>query len=391
MPLYEYQAYTLQGKATNGVIDAPSRTLAYERVREKGLFPAHIEEEKTTGAGGRTSPENLSFALIQLGTLLRAGVPLTQSIDSLVSQLPDRTLQRAFARVRVHLAEGTTFANALSEANVFGPLLPRLVAAGETVGTLDILLEEYAHFIERSQEFRNKVTGAMVYPAVILLASLGLVIFMLTHVAPTLIRIYSSFKVALPMPTRIILFLGNFFTSGGIFIAIGIALALLAWFRGVTPLVRNRIMISLPVIGQLHIWTQVSRWARTIALLHKGGVPLVRALQSAREVVESPVLAQELATVEKKVERGEALGTALRAIALMPPLVTQMAETGEKSGELEALLTAAALFFEKETDRKLQIFLRLLEPAMILIMGGIVGFVVMSVLLPIFQLNRLIH
>jgi general secretion pathway protein F len=390
VPLYEYQAYNLQGKATQGLIDAPSRSLAYERVRQQGMFPSRIEEERAAGVG-RPSAESLSFALVQLSTLLRAGIPLTQSIDSLVSQLPDRTLQRAFSRVRVRLQEGSTFADALNEAKVFGPLLPRLVAAGESVGTLDTLLEEYAGFIERSQEFRNKVTGAMVYPAVILLASLGLVVFMLTHVAPTLIRIYSSFKVALPLPTRIILALGSFITHGGLIILIVAVLAAMAWLRGVSPLIRNGALLRVPFLGQLHLWSQVSRWCRTVALLHKGGVPLVRGLISAREVVESAVLASQLESVEKKVERGESLGAALRQVPLMPPLVCQMAETGEKSGELEGLLTAAAIFFEKESDRRLQVFLKLLEPAMILIMGLIVGFVVVSVLLPIFQLNRLIH
>lgn len=391
MPLYEYQAYTSQGKPANGLVDAPSKSLAYERVRNQGLFPSRLEEERSAGAGGKTSPESLAFALIQLSTLLRAGIPLTAAIDSLVGQLPDRTLQRAFSRVRVRLQEGASFAEALGEAQVFGPLLPRLMAAGESVGNLDMLLEEYAGFIERAQEFRGKVTGAMVYPAVILAASLGLVLFMLTHVAPTLIRIYTSFKVQLPLPTRIILFLGSTLTNGGIIIVIVGILAALAWWRGLSPVTKSRVMLKIPYLGQLQLWTQVARWARTVALLHKGGVPLVRTLGSAREVVESAVLAQQLEPVEKKVERGESLAAALRQVPLMPPLVCQMAETGEKSGELDGLLTAAAVFFEKEADRKLAMFVKLLEPAMILLMGLIVAFVVVSVLLPIFQLNRLIR
>lgn len=391
MPLYEYQAYTAQGKPANGLIDAPSRALAYERVRGQGLFPARIEEERTADATAKASPENLAFALIQLSTLLRAGIPLPTALDSLVGQLPDRTLQRAFSRVRVRLQEGASFAQALGETQVFGPLLPRLMAAGESVGAIDTLLEEYAHFIERAQEFRGKVTGAMVYPAVILTASLGLVFFMLTHVAPTLIRIYASFKVQLPLPTRIVLFLGSTLTNGGLIVLVAVILAGLAWFRGVSPLVRNGMMLRIPFIGQLHLWTQVARWARTVALLHKGGVPLVRTLTSAREVVESAVLAQQLEGVEKKVERGESLAVALRQVPLMPPLVCQMAETGEKSGELDGLLTAAAVFFEKEADRKLAVFVKLLEPVMILVMGLVVAFVVVSVLLPIFQLNRLVR
>ncbi|NDD30650.1 MAG: type II secretion system F family protein [Proteobacteria bacterium] len=391
MPLYEYQAYTAQGKPTNGLIDAPSRAVAYERVRGQGLFPSRLEEERATAAGGKASPESLAFALVQLATLMRAGIPLTEALDSLVGQLPERALQRAFSRVRVRLQEGASFAQAIGESDVFGSLLPRLLAAGERVGALDTLLEEYAFFIERAQEFRGKVVGAMVYPAVILMASLALVVFMLTHVAPTLVRIYASFHVQLPLPTRIILGVGTFLTQGGILLAAAGVLGFGAFMRSVSPVVRNGFLLRVPFIGQLHLWAQVSRWCRTVALLHKGGVPLVRALISAREVVESAVLAQQLEAVEKKVERGEALGAALRQVPLMPPLVCQMAETGEKSGQLDCLLTAAAVFFEKEADRKLAMFAKLLEPAMILIMGLVVAFIVVSVLLPIFQLNRLIR
>ena len=391
MPLYEYQAYNNQGKASTGLVDAPSRSLAFERVRQQGLFPSSIQEESATARPGRSKPENIAFALLQLATLIRAGMPLPQAIDSMVSQVPDRALQRGMARVRVRVQEGCSFANALAETQVFGTLLPRLVQAGESVGTLDQLLEEYAGFLERGQEFRQKIVGAMVYPGVILAASLGLIVFVMTYVAPTLIKVYSSFHMDLPMSTRLLLGAGTFMRTGGVFVLIGAIVGIVAIRRFASPKRRNGWLLRTPVLGNVHLWTQVARWTRTMALLHKGGVPLVRALASAREVVESPILAEQLEKVEKQVERGESLGGALRRGTIMPPLVAQMTETGEKSGELEALLVAAATFYEKEADRTLQVFVRLLEPAMILLMGLVVGFVVLSVLLPIFQINRMIH
>jgi len=355
------------------------------------LFPSAIEEETDDGSKGRSKPENVAFALIQLATLIRAGLPLPQAIDALVSQVPDRVLQRGLARMRVRLQEGTSFADALAATPVFGTLLPKLVAAGESVGSLDLLLEEYAHFVERGQEFRQKVVGAMAYPAVVLTASMALLFFVMTRVTPTLLKVYASFRMKLPLPTQILMGLGSFLQWAGPFLVVGVVLCAVAVMRGVSPRVRDAWLLKIPVVGTVHMWTQVSRWARTMALLHKGGVPLVRALHSARDVVESPVLAESLDVVEKAVERGEGLGLALRKGGLMPPLVGQMVETGEKSGELASLLVAAATFFEKEADRTLQVFVRLLEPAMILVMGGVVGFVVLSVLLPIFQLNRMIH
>lgn len=391
MPLYEYQAYNSQGKKSSGLIDAPSRALAFERVRQQGLFPAAIQEETDDGSQGHSKPENVAFALIQLATLIRAGLPLPQAIDALVSQVPDRALQRGLARMRVRLQEGTSFANALAETPVFGTLLPKLVAAGENVGSLDVLLEEYAHFVERGQEFRQKVAGAMIYPAVILTASMGLMFFVMTKVTPTLLKVYSSFRIKMPLPTQILMGVGAFMQAAWPWVLIGLVAGVFILRRGVSARTRDTWLLKVPVVGTVHMWTQVSRWSRTMALLHKGGVPLVRALHSARDVVESPVLAESLDVVEKAVERGEGLGMALRKGGLMPPLVGQMVETGEKSGELASLLVAAATFFEKEADRTLQVFIRLLEPAMILVMGGVVGFVVLSILLPIFEINRMIH
>lgn len=391
MPLFEYQAYDPQGKVTSGVIDAPSSAAAYERVRQQGLFPSKIREEQETGTASATKPENLAFALVQLATLIRAGMPLPQAIASLAGQVPDRALQRGLARVRVRLQEGVSFSTALAETPVFGTLLARLVEAGQSVGTLEVLLEEYARFIERGQEYRNKVAGALMYPAVIMTAALGLVAFVLTNVTPTLARIYDSFHMPMPIATQILLKLSAFLQAAGLYLVIALVVAGFAWFRAVPKLRRDRTTLRMPVLGLVVMWTQIARWARTVALLHRGGVPLVRALHSACEVLDNAALSSSLAHVEKAVERGDSLGTAMRRLPEIPTLIAQMAETGEKSGELDGLLVAAAEFYEKEADRKLQTFIRLLEPGMILFMGLVVGFVVMAVLLPIFDIHQVIH
>jgi general secretion pathway protein F len=391
MPLYEYQAVNAQGKASTGLIDAPSRTSAYERVRGLGLFPSQINEEGAREIRGKSNPESISFTLVQLATLLRAGVPLPQAIDSMVSAVPDRVLQRALARIRVRLQEGTSFAQAVSETAVFGPLLGRLVSAGANVGQLDVMLEEYAHFIERNQEFKNRITGAMVYPIVIMFACLALITFVLTNVTPTLTKIYSSFHMGMPWTTRVLLGAGTAVKQFGIFAVLLAMCGGVVFFRFLSPRTRSGIIMRIPMMGQIHLYTQISRWSRTVALLQKGGVPMVKALSSARETLESPALNEAMSGVEKQVERGDSLGATLRRIPLVPPLVSQMAETGERTGELDVLLTAAALFYEKEADRKLSVFVKMLEPAMILLMGVVVGFIVFSVLMPIFQINRMVH
>jgi general secretion pathway protein F len=391
VPLYEYEAYTVQGKTSRGVIEAATQAAAFEKLRAQGLFVAALHEEAAPARAGKVPVEVLSFTLLQLATLLRAGIPLPQAMETLTGQVPHPTLARALSRLRARLQEGTSFADALAEVEIFGALLPRLVAAGQSVGTLEVLLEEYAQFLERGQAFRQRISGALIYPVIILLACSGLLVFVLTQVTPTLVRIYGSFHMKMPLATQLLLAVSDLMRGAGPYLGVGLLLGLYVLVKVIPPARRDGLLLRIPLYGAVTTWTQMARWARTVALLHRGGVPLVKTLHSAGEVFENQAMGQAMKTVEVEVERGTSLGAALRRIPEVPSLVAQMAETGEKSGELASLLVAAAEFYEKEADRTLQSFIKLLEPGMIVFMGLVVGFLVMAVLLPIFDIHQMVH
>ena len=390
MPLYDYKAYDAGGARVSGLIDAPSTASAFSKLKSQGFFPTELKEE--TGGGYRTSvpPSELIFALDQLATLLRAGIPLPEALDTLSQQVGHETLSRGLAKVKVRLEEGDSFAGALASESVFPPLLVRMVDAAESVGTVDVILERYSQFLEKEVAFKEKVLSSMLYPTIVMVASLGLIFFILTYIAPTLVKVFSSFHAELPLPTRIIIAIGTFLKTNAILLAIAIAAGFYTYFKLIPKKARDGFILKIPVIGLINNYVQMSRWARTLSMLHGGGVSLVKALSSAREVVENLLIHDQLKIVEDLIQKGQGLGSALARIPSVPQVMIQMTKSGEKSGELERLLETAAVFFEKEVDRKLTIFFKFLEPASILILGLIVGFVVLSAMLPIFEINQMI-
>ncbi|MHC9543508.1 MAG: type II secretion system F family protein [Vulcanimicrobiota bacterium] len=394
MPLYEYKAYNRQGKGIDGIIDAPSRKSAYDKLKKQGCFPYEVAEDKGSHIVARTfsvSRDNLAFSLTQLATLLSAGMTLTAAIDSLVMQVEDKGLSRAFARLRSHIAEGKSLAKAMEGDKIFPPLLVRMIESGESVGNLELILERYADFLEKESGAVKKIIGALVYPAVIMTASFGLIFFILTYVAPTLVEVFEGFHQKLPFITSVIIFLGTFLKKYIILIAIVIAGAVFIYLRYIPRRIKDTIKARLPIVGRAYRYLVLSRWARTLGMLHGGGVTLLKALETARGVVDNVVFEEELKTVEKSVEKGQSLSLALSRLTFFPPLLIQMVETGQQSGELEKMMNVVANFYEKEMDRRLSVFFQLLEPLLILVLGVVVGFVVVSILLPIFEINRLVR
>lgn len=392
MPLFEYRAYDLRGKVLSGLLDAPSRGSAYEQLKKRGVYPYRLVEDRGGIRRGTLFARrgDLSFVLTQLATLLKAGIPLTQALDSIFQAVEAEVIRRSIARLKSRIQEGESLGRALAEDRLFPSLLVRMVEAGESVGAVEGALERFADFSEREEEFLRRILGAIVYPSVVLVTSVGLIFFILTYVAPTLVGIFESFKKAMPAPTVVLLFLGTFLRRFYWLLAIILAALVFIWARFVPRRLKDGLKLRAPFIGRVYTYLLMSRWARTLALLHGGGVSITRALASTREVMENLMLQEYLKRVEERVEKGERLGAALGQVPFIPPLLSEMAETGEKSGELEKMMDVVATFYEKESERKLSLFFQLLEPALILVLGFIVGFVVISVLLPIFEINRII-
>lgn len=391
MPLYEYKAYDAGGRATAGLIDAPSRASAFGKLKKQGVYPISLSEETGKTFKAKVPTADMIFSLDQLTTLLKAGIPLPEALDSLVGQLDNDELKRAYARVKVHLEEGETFASSLSMEQIFPPVLVKMVEAGESVGSVDLILERFTIFMENETAFRERVISALLYPVIIMTASIGLIFFLLVYVAPTLVQVFKSFHSEMPLPTRILIGLGSILKNNIYLIIVLLVAIIFVYFKILPRTYRDSLRMRLPIFGFIHVQVQVSRWARTLAMLHAGGVTLIKALASAREVVDNVIIKEDLKKIEDYVQKGERLGPALGRITTMPHLIAQLTDTGEKSGELERMLNTAAGFYEKEVDRKLSLFFKFLEPAIIIFLGITVGFVVVSALLPIFEINKLIR
>jgi len=391
MPLFEYQAYNLQGKTVSGVIDAPSKALAFDKLKSRSLHPYKIAEDQGNERGLKVKTDDLAFSLEQLATLLASGIPLTESLESISFQAENPVLKRAYSKALSALKEGSSFADSLAQTGVFPQLLIQLVKAGENVGETERILEHYADYLKRQSDFTRKFISSITYPMIILVACLGLVFFMLLYIAPTLLEIFSSLKQKLPFSTRALIFVGS-----SLRYILPLLIGLLAggiifFFKSVPRLKQDRFKLNFPMLGKLYQTVLFSRWAHTLALLHGGGVSLNSALAASRKVMDNLYLADLMESVEKGVERGVSLSKALAGIPYAPPLLIQMVESGEKSGELEKLLQSISNFYEKEIDRKTGLYLQFLEPALILFMGLIVAVVVISILLPIFEVNQMIR
>ncbi len=388
MPLYEYKAYDSKGRTASGLIDAPSVTSAHQKLKKQGFYPISISED-VQSYSVRIPVNDMVFALEELSTLLKAGVPMAEALETIVEQISHDGLKRAFARVKVHLEEGDSLASSLAIEQVFPPTLVRMVEAGESVGAVETILDNFASFIEKESEFKEKVFSSLLYPTIIMVASISLIIFVLTYIAPTLVKIFTSFHANLPLSTSIMLAIGNFLRKY-IFLLIALVILSPIMYFKIPKGVRDNFILQVPVIGVIQRYIQMSRWCRTLAMLLDGGVSLIKALESSRDVVENKAIQEELKKVEEYVQKGEKLSSAISKIPNIPPLIFQMIRTGEKSGNLEKLLNTSATFFEKEVNRKLSLFLKFLEPAMIIFLGLVVGFVAISALLPIFEINKLI-
>ncbi|MBI2266000.1 MAG: type II secretion system F family protein [Armatimonadetes bacterium] len=387
MPLYEYRAYDTRGKTTEGLVDASSRGEAFKRVRARGLFPTHLGEEK--GREGQKAPgEALAFALLQLATLLEAGLPLPRALEALTSQVESRALSRTLSRVRVRVEEGDSLAGALAAEKGFPPLLVRLVEAGETVGNLPLALSRFAQFLEADLEFRRKLFGMLIYPTVVLLASLVLVGFTLSYVTPTLSEVFTLFHQKLPFSTILLLRVGQTLRPGILLALVPLVCLGIFSLRFIPLAWKDNFWLSFPVVGRVRTEIIFGQWARTLSLLLSGGIPLIRALQTAGETVGSPLIRRLLSDLEKRVERGETLSGVLAGSPRVPTFLPHIVATGEQTGQLSKMLDVVGLFYEKDVSRKLSAMLQFLEPAMILGLGATVGFVVFSILLPIFEINR---
>ncbi len=406
MPVYEYNALDKKGKTTTGIIDAESAAVARQKLRGNQLFPVSIRQvEKAVGTEGRglkgirlfdrVKSADLSMMTRQLATLLEAGFPLVTALDSLLSQIASPTFKKALAQIKTAVVEGGSFANALSAyPSIFSALYINMVHAGESSGTLEIVLDRLADITEKQEALRSRIRSKMVYPIFMTIFGAAILFFLLTVIVPNITSIFTEMEKTLPAPTRFLIGASAVFSAYWWMLILGL-IALGISFNRLKKTARGRhlydqIKLAFPVTGPLARKLAVARFSRTLASLLENGVPMLTALEIVKNIVGNVLVSDAIEAATVEVGKGQGLSQAISGHNVFPHLAVQMVQVGEQSGGLEAMLNKVADIYEGEAEAAVLGLTALLEPVMILVMGVMVGFIVLSIMLPILEMNQLV-
>lgn len=402
MPLFDYAGYDAAGRRVAGTIDGAGRKAVAQALRERGIFPTLLQASNAAGAAGvkrllryrqRVAVAELAAATRQLATLIHAGLPLDEGLATVAEQVENPRLHRTLTGIREAVRQGETLHAALAAApEIFPHIYVSIVHVGEDSGTLDQALHRLADFLENQARIQTRIQAALAYPLLMTLVGVGVLGFLFAFVVPKITRILEEMGQALPWPTVILIEATRIATGYWWLFLLLLVAAALAFdrFRRTAHgrLRTDRLLLDLPVLGRLQLLIATSRFARTMATLLGNGVPLLKALEISRNLLGNSNLRQAVEIAGRRVQEGGSLALALRESALFPPLLIQVTTAGEKSGQLEEMLLRVAENYEHQTDLAITGMLSLLEPLMILFMGGVVGFVVLAILLPIFQASQ---
>lgn len=410
MPVFEYKGFDSTGKSVKSVRDAESAKALRATLKREGILATEVKESGKADASGksggllgkevnftfleRVSTEDLGITTRQLATLLQAGVPMVDSLNALIDQTENASLKRILSRVKTDVNEGSSLADAFAKHKAFDHIYVNMVRAGESSGTLDVVLERLADFKEGQAKIQGEILGALMYPLIMVFVGFVNITIMFTVVVPRITKIFEHAKVQLPVTTRLLIFVSSTVRDYWWLLAIlgvGGVFLFRRWINSPSGRAQwDAITLKLPVFGSLRRMIAVSRFARTLGTLLASGVSLLTALDIVKNVVANAVLARTIEVASDAIREGEEIAPPLKRSGEFPPMVIHMIAIGEKSGQLESMLQRVAVAYEQRVDVRLKGLMSLLSPLLILLMGGAVGFIVFSILTPILQMNTLV-
>lgn len=412
MPVYQYRGYKADGGAATGIVDAESPKVARLKLRKDGVFPTEMAEQvgagkvtqaragsaSTVTIGRSTSLTVNDVALMtrQMATLLVAGLPLVDAIGILMDQSEKRPVKSLLADVREAVRGGAAFSAVLERyPKDFSQIYVHMVRAGEASGALDQILFRLAEFLEKQLALKNKVTNAILYPAVMLVVGTLVLFFLITFVVPKITAVFEHSKQALPWPTVVLMQISHFCADYWMLLLAALLAGIWGTRRGVNTesgrVLADRVTLKLPLIGQVARMVSISRLSSTLATMLSSGVQLLDALDVSKRVMNNRILEQAVEEARQNIREGETIAEPLKRSGEFPPLVTHMIAVGEKSGEMEEMLRRIGQIYDGEVDRVITRFTSLLEPVMIVAMGVIVLFIVVAILLPIFEMGQMVR
>ncbi len=411
MPVYQYTGMNAKGKRQKGVLDADNPRVLKDQLKKQGIFLIEHAEGATTAVssgeglnrevdlskffGQRVPAMEIAMLTRQLATLQKAGVPLLESLSAVVEQVERESLKRALSDVRQRVNEGSSLANALQEhPKIFSDLYVNMVRAGETSGNLDVVLERLTEFLESSADLRGKVMSALYYPIIMMLVGSAIMGFLFIYVIPKVTQIFEDQGQALPLMTRLLIGFTKFISQPlNMFLCFAVLSAAFYAFTRWKATEDGRYkwdktVLKMPVVGKTVRLVAVARFSKTLSTLLAASVPLLNAMNIVKAILGNARLVEVIDDVRANVREGDSIAAPLKRSGEFPPLVTHMIAIGERTGRLEGMLDSVADAYEKQVDNRLRALTSLMEPAMIVVMGVVVGFIVFAILVPILKIGQ---
>lgn len=400
MAVYQWSGKTPKGIIESGEITAATKEEVIAILGRRKIIPTFVAEKpkraRLFGLRERVKDKHLVVFTRQFSTMISAGLPLVQALEILSTQVENKTFGRIIGQVKTDVESGLTYADALKKhPRVFSELYVNMVAAGEVGGVLDTILNRLAAYIEKAMKLKKKVKGAMVYPAVVTAVAVLVIVIIMVFVVPTFSRMFTQLGGTLPLPTRMVINMSNFLAGTGgliVFVAVVAFVVFLIQFKRTErgKKIIDAISLKLPIFGALLNKVAVAKFTRTLGTLVSSGVPILDGLEITAKTSGNKVVEHTIMGVRREVMGGKTLADPIKKAKVFPPMVTHMTAVGESTGALDAMLSKIADFYDDEVDAAVSNLTAMMEPVLMVFLGTTVGFIVISMYLPIFKLITLI-
>jgi len=405
MPVFVWEGKTAQGKILKGEMEASNQQAVLARLRNQRIqpMPTRVREKgkgldreiTIPGLGSKVKDRDLMIFTRQFATMIDAGLPIVQCLDILSQQTENKVLRNTIRTIKQDVEGGSTLAEALKKhPKIFDDLYVNMVAAGEAGGVLNTILNRLSGFIEKASKLKRKVKGAMIYPCTIVVVAVAVVSILLLYVIPVFGELYGSAGKALPLPTQMTINVSNWFRAYFLYI-VGAVVAIIVALRMYSKTEKGRVMIDgfllrLPIIGDLLRKVAVARFSQNMSILLSSGVPILDGLAITARTAGNKIVEQAVMKCRISISQGKTIAEPLAESKIFPPMVCQMVAIGENTGSLDSLLKKVAEFYEDEVDSAVANLTALMEPVIMVVLGVIIGGLVISMYLPIFQMGSLV-
>ncbi len=396
--LYQWKGRTTGGELVTGEMTAGSKAELITTLRKKRVLLTSAKEKargKGLGLFGGVSTKDLAVFTRQFSTMINSGLPLIQCLDILSQQAEKDGFRKIISNTMRDVESGATLADALSKhPAVFGDLFVNMVEAGEAGGVLDVILGRLATYLEKMDNLKRKVKSAMAYPAVVLIVTIGATVFMLVFIIPTFAKLYSDFGGDLPGPTKVVMAISGFLTTKW-WLLLGVTLGVIFGLKKYNDTKSgkkniDRVLLKIPILGQVLLKSSIARFTRTLGTLVSSGVPILEGLEITGKAAGNSMVKEAVMKTRASISSGQTIAAPLRESEIFPPMVVQMISVGEETGALDEMLSKIADFYDEEVDAAVDTMTSVIEPVMIVLMGGIVGGMLVAMYLPMFKLVSVI-